>query len=503
MAGMRTVEELLKLDPTRYDITVFGTEPDVNYDRTMIASVLTGQRSEDDLILNSRAWYDAHNIVLHSGDPVLSIDPALRTVTSVSGVKASYDRLLLATGSRPLIPSIPGLYLDGVCAFRDLLDVDTMITAAATHQHAVVIGGGVLGLEAAWGLKQLGMDVAVVHLTPTLMERQLDEAAGLLLQNDLARRGIAFFTNSEAEELLGDDFDRTSRVAGVRLADGRKIPADLVVLAIGTRPEIDLALAAGLDVNRGIVVHDNLATSDPDIFAVGECAEHRGLCVGMVAPIWDMARVCAHHLAGGGTMAYAPQAIETRLKIRGVDVYSAGVVNASEHEEEILLRDAGTNAYRKLVMRDGRVVGAVLYGDVRDSEWYFDLIRSRVDVSDFAGSIIHGRAAAERNGASGLLDVSSMPDDMQVCACNGVRKGDIATMIQARCLSSLDEVKHHTTASACCGLCAPVVKDILIETLGMKWLCQTIPKCTSCGHEDVHDAARNRVIEGVCHPCCR
>lgn len=465
MAGIRTVEELLKLDRTRYDITVFGAEPEVNYDRTMISSVLTGQKSEDDLVLNGRVWYDANKIVLHSGDPVLSIDPVQRTVTSVSGVKAPYDRLLLATGSNPLIPSIPGLDLDGVCAFRDLSDVATMLAAAATKHRAVVIGGGILGLEAAWGLRQLGMDVAVVHLMPALMERHVDQAIGQLLQDDLAGIGIDFFTGSKVEELLGGDYDRVSQVAGVLLADGRRIPADLVVLAIGIQPSIELARAAGLDVNHGIVVHDNLATSDPDIFAVGECAEHRGVCVGMVTPIWDMARTCAHHLAGGETMAYAAQVTEARLNIPRVNVYSAGAVSASEHEKEIVLRDSIRNVYRKLVLRDGRVVGVVMYGDLSDSEWYFDLIRSRMDVSAFAETMIHGRVATERNGVPTALGVSSIPDDMQVCVCHGVRKGTIVDTIRSRRLNSLDEVRLHTTASDCCGLCSSVILDILNATL--------------------------------------
>ena len=482
MAGMRTVEELLKLDPTRFDITVFGAEPHPNYDRIMLSSVLAGEKQVDDIVINTRAWYDDNDIVLHTGDPVVKIDPKTRTVTAQSGLTVPYDRLLLATGSKPIVPPIPGLNLPGVCAFRDIADVDTMIDAATKHRKAVVIGGGLLGLEAAWGLKRRGMDVALVHLMPTLMERQLDETAGKLLQRDLTERGIAFFTNGQTEEVTGKD-----RVTGIKLADGRGAPADLVVVAIGIRPETTLAREAGLEVNRGIVVGDNLSTSDPDIFAVGECAEHRGQVVGLVAPIWDMAKVCAHHLAGGDELIYAAQVSATRLKITGIDVYSAGQLAAGEDEDEIVLRDARRGAYRKLVMRDGKVVGTVLYGDVTDGAWYFDLIRRRTDVSDIANRMILGQAAAQ-GGTAKEPDVAAMPDDMQICGCNGVCKGTIVDTIKARGLDNYEAVKAHTKASASCGSCAPLVRQLLAATLGVEVTGPAIPtvcKCTDHTHEEV------------------
>jgi nitrite reductase (NADH) large subunit len=482
MAGMRTVEELLKLDPARYEITVFGAEPHPNYDRIMLSSVLAGEKQVDDIVINPRAWYEDNDIVLRAGDAVTAIDPKARTVTAASGLVVPYDRLLLATGSRPIVPPIPGLNLPGVCAFREIADVDTMISAAASYRRAVVIGGGLLGLEAAWGLKRRGMEVAVVHLMPTLMERQLDEAAGKLLQRDLTERGIAFFTDGQTEEVTGTD-----RVTGIRLADGRSAPADLVVVAIGIRPDIALARAAGLEVNRGIVVGDNMGTSDPDIFAVGECAEHRGAVVGLVAPIWDMARVCAHHLAGGDELIYAAQATATRLKITGIDVYSAGQLAAGEDEDEVVLRDARRGAYRKLVMRDGKVVGTVLYGDVTDGAWYFDLIRRRTDVSDIADRMILGQAATTGGVATGP-DVASMPEDMQICGCNGVCKGTIIDAIKSKGLDSYDAVKAHTKASASCGSCAPLVRQLLAATLGVEVSGPAIPtvcNCTDHTHEEV------------------
>ena len=483
MAGMRTVEELLKLDPSRYDIAVFGAEPHVNYDRIMLSSVLAGEKTIPEIEINSREWYDENKITLHAGDPVVAIDPVAHTVTSLSGIVAHYERLLLATGSKPIVPPIAGLNLPGVCTFRDIHDVETMIGAAATHRRAVVIGGGLLGLEAAWGLKRRGMEVAVVHLMPTLMERQLDVAAGKLLQRDLNDRGISFFTNGQTEEVLGTD-----RVTGVRLADGREVPGDLVVFAIGIRPEITLARAAGLDVNRGIVVADNLSTTDPDIFAIGECVEHRGLCFGLVAPIWDMAKVCAHHLAGGETLLFAPQASSTRLKITGIDVFSAGSLNAGEDEDEVLLQDARRRAYRKLVLRDGRVVGTVLYGDVTDGAWYFDLIRKGTDVSDLADRMILGQAASRGGSADAGVDIAAMSDDTQICGCNGVCKGTIVETIHAKGLTSYDEVKAHTKASASCGSCAPLVRLLVAATLGTEVVADSAPKvckCTDCTHEEV------------------
>ena len=328
MAGMRTVEELLSRAPDRYDITVIGAEPHPNYNRILLSSVLAGDKSgRRDRHQPAPAGTRSATIRLIAGEPATAIDPAARTVTLARRRGGRYDKLLLATGSKPLAPPIPGLGLPGVRAFRDIADVEAMIAAAETHRRAVVIGGGLLGLEAAWGLKRRGMSVAVVHLMPTLMERQLDTAAGELLRRDLDARGIAFFTNGQTEEILGTD-----RAEGVVLADGREIPADLVVLAIGIRPNIDLARAAGLDVNRGILVGDDMRTSAPDIYAVGECIEHNGAVFGLVAPIWEQARVCGARLAGDDEAVYVPPPVFTSLKITGVDVFSAGALAAAERD---------------------------------------------------------------------------------------------------------------------------------------------------------------------------
>jgi nitrite reductase (NADH) large subunit len=493
MAGMRTVEELLKRAPGRHAITVFGAEPHVNYNRILLSSVLAGEKAMDDIVINPRAWYDDNAITLHAGDPVVAIDPAAKTVTSAGGRVEPYDQLLLATGSKPLVPPIPGLDLPGVCAFRDIHDVETMIEAAENHRRAVVIGGGLLGLEAAWGLARRGMSVAVVHLMATLMERQLDAAAGQLLQRDLDKRGLAFFTEGQTEEVYGE-----GHVAGVRLTDGREIPADLVVMAIGIRPEVSLAKKAGLGVNRGIVVGDDLRTTDDSIYAVGECAEHRGQVFGLVAPLWDMAKVCADSLAGLDGPPFVTPSVSTRLKITGIDVFSAGILAAADDgDDEITFADAATGVYKKLVVRDDRLVGTVLYGDVGDAAWYFQLMQDKADIGALRPQLIFGQAFAGSTIGAGP-DIGAMPDDTQICGCNGVCKGAIIAAIKEKGLTSLDEVRAHTKASASCGSCTGLVQQVLAYALGGKVDVQAVPaicKCTDLGHDAVRDAIRAKSLK--------
>jgi nitrite reductase (NADH) large subunit len=486
MAGMRTVEELLKLNG-RFRITVFGAEPHTNYNRIMLSSVLAGEKSLDEIVINPREWYEDHGIELITGDAVTALDPITRTVTSASGRAVAYDKLLLATGSKPLAPPIPGLDLPGVCAFRDIADVEKMIAASHAHRRAVVIGGGLLGLEAAWGLKKRGMSVALVHLMPTLMERQLDAAAGQLLQRDLDHRGIAFFTNGQTEEIYGN-----GRAEGVRLADGRDVPADLVVLAIGIRPNIDLAKRAGLEVNRGIVVTDDMRTSDPDVFAVGECVEHRGQVFGLVAPLWDQARACAAQIAGDRTVLFASRAPATSLKITGIDVYSAGALMAAdESDDEITLRDDRRGLYKKIVIRGDKLVGAVLYGDVADGPWYLKLMQSAADVSGMRELLVFGQAFVNPAGkARAGIDVAAMPDDEQVCGCNGVSKAAIVCAIREKKLETLDAVRAHTKASASCGQCTSIVKAILVHATGAAEDARepAMCPCTDMGHDEVRRA---------------
>ena len=485
MAGMRTVEEILARAPVRFDITVFSAEPHPNYNRIMLSSVLAGEKAIDDIIINSRDWYDQNGIKLHTGDPVVAIDLAAKTVTSANGVVVPYDKLLLATGSNPLMPQLPGLSLPGVVAFRDIADVDAMLHAARNKQRAVVIGGGLLGLEAAWGLKRQGMKVALVHLMPTLMERQLDVEAGQLLQKDLTERGLHFFTSGQTEEIVGTD-----KVEAVRLADGREIPADLVVMAIGIRPNIKLAKEAGLAINRGIEVGDDMATSDPDVYAVGECVEHNGQVFGLVAPIWEQAKVCADRLVGGTGSAYATPAMSTRLKITGIDVFSAGQLAAQDDADcEVVFRDVSRGVYKKLVIRDDKLVGAVLYGDVADGSWYFQLLGEGKPLGVLRDTAIFGQAYATPSGGAAGPDVAAMPDSAQVCGCNGVCKGTIVEAIKAKGLTSLDEVRAHTKASASCGQCTNVVKAILANVTGQSAVVsEAMCKCTTHGHDEVRRA---------------
>jgi nitrite reductase (NADH) large subunit len=391
MAAMRAVEELLAREPSRYAITVVGAEPQANYNRIQLSSLLAGEMTLDEIMINPMQWYEQNGIRLLAGRPATAIDTRSKTVL-VDDEPLSYDKLLLGTGSRPLAPPVPGLELEGVRAFRDVADADAMIEAARRHKRAVVIGGGLLGLEAAWGLKRRGMEVAVVHLMPTLMERQLDITAGELLRSALEARGISFFTKADTEEIEGDE-----RVEGVRLVDGRMIEADFVVLAIGIRPNIEIARAAGLQVNRGILVGDDMCTSDPSIFAVGECIEHNGQVFGLVAPIWEQAKVCGARLAGDQRSVYEPPPVFTSLKITGIDVFSAGALAASdEADEEITLHDAQRGIYKKLILRGERIVGSVLYGHVADGPWYVQLMRDKTNVAAFRDRLVFGRALAER-----------------------------------------------------------------------------------------------------------
>jgi len=490
MAGMRTIEELLKRAPDRYDIGVFGSEPHVNYDRILLSAVLSGEKAFDQIAIHPRSWYEDNDIRLFAGDAVVAIDREARTVTAASGRVERYDRLLLATGSRPIVPPIPGLDLPGVCTFRNISDVETMISAAETYGRAIVIGGGLLGLEAANGLLKRGMSVAVVHLVDTLMERQVDATAGKLLQRELDERGVNFFTNGQTEEIFGRD-----RVEGVRLADGREVPGDIVVMAIGIRPHFDLARAAGLNINRGIEVFDNMQTSDCNIFAVGECVEHRGKTYGLVAPIWEMAKVCADHLATDEavTSAYSGSIPATKLKVTGIDLFSAGNFSGGEGYDEMTYNDTARQVYKKLVMRDGRVEGVVLYGDMTDSSWYLDLIRKSTDVTPFQNAAVLGQTVVAAMGKTKPLSVTDLADDYQICGCNGVCKGTIVQTITAERLTNLAEVRAYTKASASCGSCTDLVEQLLATTVGEAL---AKPKSTGmCGCTmHTHEAVRQTIV---------
>ena len=387
MAGMRTVEELLKLAPDRYQITVFGAEPHGNYNRILLSPVLAGEKTLEEIMINTPQWYAANGIRLHAGDPVLRIDRNSRQVISASGRVEPYDRLLLATGSDPFIIPVPGHELPGVVSFRDIQDVESMLAAAAVHRRAVVIGGGLLGLEAANGLATQGMEVTVVHLLDSLMERQLDKPAAAMLRQALEQRGLRFRMQKQTEALLGEEW-----VRAIRFADGEQLETDLVVMAVGIRPNIALARAAGLQSERGILVNDTLQTFDPCIYAVGECVQHRQATYGLVAPLWEQASICANHLAHIGSGRYRGSTVSTRLKVTGIDLFSAGDFVGGDDAEEIVFRDLRRGVYKKLVLRDNRIAGAVLYGDVGDGGWYYDLMIEGADVSAIRDLLIFGEA---------------------------------------------------------------------------------------------------------------
>ncbi|MCW8916964.1 MAG: nitrite reductase large subunit NirB [Magnetovibrio sp.] len=483
MAGMRTVEEILKRDTDKYDITVFGAEPRENYNRIMLSPVLSGEKSFEDIIINSREWYADNNITLHAGDAVTSIDTDTKTVTSENGYTHSYDKLLLATGSKPFIIPVPGKDLDGVVTFRDLDDVNLMLEAAKKGGSAVVIGGGLLGLEAAVGLKANGMDVTVVHLMDTLMERQLDEAAGYLLVSELESRGLKVLTSANTKAILGE-----GKVEALELDDGTVINAGLVVMAVGIKPNTALAQDAGLEIGRGVKIDDQMKTSNPDIFAVGECVEHRGMTYGLVAPLYEMGKVLAEHLVSSDVVAYEGSVTSTKLKVTGVDVFSAGDFSGGDGAEDIVFRDATRGVYKRVVIRDNKIEGAVLYGDAADGAWYFQMMKDGTDVSDLRETIVFGQAYAGGGGGDPLAAVAALADDAEICGCNGISKGDIVSAITEHGLTSLDEVKAVTKASASCGGCSGLVEQLLAVTLGDEYEVQTVKPmcgCTMHSHDDV------------------
>jgi len=392
MAGVRTLEELLKIAPELYDITVFGAEPHTNYNRVLLSPVLAGEQTVDEIMLNSRAWYAGHGIALHTGQKVVAVDRRRRLVRTDDGTEAAYDRLLLCTGSTPFMLPVPGRHLRGVIAYRDIADTDFMIETARTHRRAVVIGGGLLGLEAANGLLRRGMDVTVVHVGSWLMERQLDDAAGALLRRSLEARGLQFLLGAQTQELVADD---DGRVAAVRLADGAEVATDLVVMAVGIRPNVELALQARLHVERGIVVTDTMQTvTDARIYSVGECAQHRGIAYGLVPPLFEQAQVAANHLAEMGIGRYLGSHTATQLKVTGIALFSAGDFMGGEGTEEIVLSDPGDGVYKKLVLRGDKLVGACLYGDTGDGSWYFKLLREQSNVQGIRDALMFGQSAA-------------------------------------------------------------------------------------------------------------
>lgn len=489
MAPGRALERLFELAPDAYDVTIFNAEPRVNYDRIMLSPVLSGEKSFEEIVIHGDGWYVERGITLYKGHKIVEIDRREKIVRSEQGVVEAYDRLIIATGSLPFILPVPGHDLAGVLTYRDLDDVHAMLLAARSGGRAVVIGGGLLGLEAAAGLNEQGMDVTVLHLMPTLMERQLDPAAGHLLQKAVEARGIKVMIKASTKALIGSDVRLgPARVEAVELEDGTRIPADLVIMAIGIKPNTALANNADIACGRGIVVDAGLRTSDPDIFALGECVEVDGQVFGLVAPLYEMASVAAAHLAGDAAPSFVPSATATKLKVTGINLFSAGDFAEGKDRQEIVLRDAARGIYKRLVLKDDRIIGVVMYGDTADGAWFFDLLRKGTDIASMRDTLIFGPGFAGGAAGDPTAAVAALPDEAEICGCNGVCKGKITSAIDAFSLTSLDDVRARTKASASCGSCTGLVEQLLKLKLGERYnpaAVQPMCGCTHLGHDDV------------------
>ncbi|WP_170391484.1 nitrite reductase large subunit NirB [Ruegeria arenilitoris] len=480
MASGRVLEHLTETAPDVFDITLFNAEPRGNYNRIMLSPVLSGEKTYEDIVTHDGDWYAQRGIACRFGEHVVKIDREMKVVEGENG-HVPYDKLLIATGSAPFIIPVPGKDLPGVISYRDLDDTNAMIDAAAKGGNAVVIGGGLLGLEAAAGLAERGMTVTVVHLMGHLMERQLDEAAGYLLRKDLERRGITVRTQASTKAILGE-----GRAEAVLLESGETLPADLVVMAVGIRPETRLATDAGLDVARGIEVNAQMQSSDPDVLAVGECVEFDGHLFGLVAPLYDQAKVVANTLLGQPD-AFVVKELATKLKVTGCDLFSAGDFAEGEGREDIVFRDPARGVYKRLVIEDDRLIGAVMYGDTADGSWFFGLIKDGTDIDEMRDTLIFGPAYQGGDTADPLSAVAALPPEAEICGCNGVCKGTIVEAIAAGA-TDLAAVRASTKASASCGTCTGLVEQVLRVTLGDEFqmpAAQPICGCTDLTHEDV------------------
>ncbi|MDU4698479.1 MAG: nitrite reductase large subunit NirB [Paenibacillus sp.] len=480
MAGISAVEQILKLT-TKFDITVFGSEPHPNYNRIMLSYVLEGSKTMDDIVLNDLNWYHDNGITLHMGTTVERIDSEAKEVVAEGGQRIPYDKVLIATGSTSFILPIPGSDKEGVVGFRDIADCEQMLEAAKTCKKAAVIGGGLLGLEAAKGLVQLGMDVTVVHLMEDLMERQLDHQAAGMLKAELERQGIKFKMGAQTTELLGD-----RRVSGLRFADGTELEAEFVVMAVGIKPNVAVAKASGMEVNRGIVVNDYMQTSLEGVYSVGECTEHRGICYGLVAPLFEQGIVMAKHISGVDTAPYEGSVVSTKLKISGVDVFSTGeFIDGPEHTV-IASKDDWKRTYKKILLKDGKLVGSVLFGDISDSAELQKLIKQGAEMTDELYESLMGGGCC--GGGKKKASVETMSDEEIVCGCNGVTKGTIVDCVVNRGMTTVDEIKASTGATRSCGGCKPVVEQILQYVLGdgfTQTAKQGICGCTTLSRDEI------------------
>ena len=492
MASGRVLEHLCDAAPDAFDITLFNAEPRGNYNRIMLSPVLSGEKTYEEIITHDAQWYAARGITTRLGAAVTHVD-RMRKVVISGGQETPYDELILATGSAPFIIPVPGKDLAGVVTYRDLEDTNAMIAAARPGARAVVIGGGLLGLEAAAGMQARGMEVVVIHLMGHLMERQLDPAAGYLLQKSLEARGMKIHCKGATKAILGTD-----RVEAVLLEDGTVYPADLVCMAVGIRPETRLANDAHLEVARGIVVGDQMQTSDPSIWAVGECVEHDKQLFGLVAPLYDQAKVLAQALLGQ-TVAFRPVQTATKLKVTGCDLFSAGDFADGPGREDIVFRDPSRGVYKRLVIEGDHLVGAVMYGDTADGAWFFGLIKDGTDITPMRETLIFGPAYQGGAQTDPLAAVAALPRDAEICGCNGVCKGKIVDAILGGA-ATLDLVRSATKASGSCGTCTGLVEQVMAVTLGDSFVANANPamcKCTDHTHEDVRRLIKSIGLKSI------
>ena len=490
MASGRVIEHLVEAAPDAYDITLFNAEPRGNYNRIMLSPVLAGDQTYADIVPHDDDWYAAHNVTCRFGEKVVSIDRDLKVVEGENG-HVPYDKLIFGTGSNPFMIPLPGHDLDGVIAYRDLEDTQAMMEMGAGSK-VVVIGGGLLGLEAAAGMAARGADVTVVHIMGHLMERQLDEAAGYLLKKSLEGKGITVKLQANSKEILGAD----GKVRALMLDDGTELPCDLLVMAVGIRPNVALAQQAGLAVGKGIHVDDQMCTSDADVFAVGECVEHDGALFGLVAPLYDQAKVLALTLLGD-TAAFKQKTLSTKLKVTGCNLFSAGDFAEGEGREDIVLRDPAKGIYKRLVIEDDVLVGAVMYGDTADSNWFFQLIKDATPIDEIRETLIFGPAFQGGDTADPLSAVAALPRDAEICGCNGICKGTIVDAI-AGGATDLGAVKATTKASASCGTCTGLVEQLLQVTLGDEFqmpAAQPICGCCDLTHEDARRLIKSQELK--------
>ncbi|MCT2343775.1 nitrite reductase large subunit NirB [Niallia taxi] len=457
MAGVRTIEEILKRNADTFEITIIGDEPYPNYNRIMLSNVLQGKTTINDININDYEWYKDNHINLLTGEKVVRINKDKKEVITDKQQIIAYDELIIATGSSAFILPVPGSDLDGVIGFRTIADTEMMMEAAQNYKRAVVIGGGLLGLEAARGLIDRGMEVHVVHLLPSLMEMQLDAAAAELLKKDLEAQGMKFLMEKQTAEIYGE-----KRVQGLKFTDGTSVECDLVVMAVGIRPNVAIARDACLEVNRGIVVNDYMVTSDPSIYAVGECAEHNGIAYGLVAPLYEQGIALAEHITGGQGKGYQGSVLSTQLKVAGCDLFSGGKIHEDENTQAIIVHDQFSKLYKKILVTDNKIVGVVLYGDASDGNRLFNMLKKQADISEYTSSSVLSKAG--QDGEEDL--VASMSAEDTVCGCNGVTKGTIVHSILEQGLTTFEEVKGCTKAGGSCGKCKPMVESILAHTLG-------------------------------------